>query len=373
MKLRCLTSLIATIVMASTAGAAEIYEKDGNTLSMFGTIVGGHYFSKDCVKDGDNSFVRYGFSGKTYVNDSIIGFGVWEHEIALRGVERTNMSNSNRILLGYAGIHFGNFGSIDYGRNYGVLYDVGAWTDVVPGFGGDISISDNFLSGRSSNVVTYRNKNLFGYVNGLDVALQYQGKNNVNHYTGRTVKTANGEGYGVSASYSLDNGLSIAVAYNNSKRLASQISLDSNNRYSDNIEAYNLGVKYDRKGMYVAATYGETFNMTPFGNFSDVLNPDSVCGFANKAKNVELVAQYQFGFGLRPSISYVHSKSSDMDNSGYGEFLKRSITFGTGFVFNKNVCTTIDYRLNLLSRSDFSRAANISTDNVIALGIAYVF
>ncbi|NYY78541.1 hypothetical protein DMI69_21775 [Escherichia coli] len=31
----------------------------------------------------------------------------------------------------------GDYGSIDYGRNYGVAYDIGAWTDVLPEFGGD--------------------------------------------------------------------------------------------------------------------------------------------------------------------------------------------------------------------------------------------
>ena len=35
------------------------------------------------------------------------------------------------------GLKFGDYGSIDYGRNYGVAYDIGAWTDVLPEFGGD--------------------------------------------------------------------------------------------------------------------------------------------------------------------------------------------------------------------------------------------
>ena len=39
-----------------------------------------------------------------------------------------------------------------------------------------------------------------------------------------------------------------------------------------------------------AAMYSETRNMTPISG-----------GFANKAQNFEVVAQYQFDFGLRPS------------------------------------------------------------------------
>ncbi|URJ28296.1 porin [Candidatus Blochmannia vicinus (nom. nud.)] len=373
MKLRCFTSLVATMVMASTAGAAEIYNNDGNILNIFGSIIGGHYFSREHTKNGDNSFLRYGFSGKTYVNDKIVGFGMWEHEISLKNIEGINVNNSGKVLLGYAGIKFGDFGSIDYGRNYGVLYDVGSWTDVIPGFGGDILLIDNFLSNRSSNVVTYRNKNLFGFVNGLDFALQYQGKNDVNKETGRTLKTANGEGYGVSASYALDNGLAASAAYVNSKRIAEQIVLDNNGGGSnDNAEAFSFGVKYAGKGMYVAATYGETYNMTPFGSFCDNITPENIYGFVNKAKNVELVAQYQFDFGLRPSVSYLHSKANDLE-SGYSNFLKKCITVGTSYVFNKNICTTIDYRIDLLNKNSFTDASNINPDDIIALGVAYVF
>jgi predicted porin len=34
--------------------------------------------------------------------------------------------------------------------------------------------------------------------------------------------------------------------------------------------------------------------------------------FANKTQNFEAMAQYQFDFGLRPSLSYVQSKGKDL-------------------------------------------------------------
>ena len=40
--------------------------------------------------------------------------------------------------------------------------------------------------------------------------------------------------------------------------------------------------------------YSETRKMTPISG-----------GFANKAQNFEAVAQYQFDFGLRPSVAYL--------------------------------------------------------------------
>ena len=38
-------------------------------------------------------------------------------------------------------------------------------------------------------------------------------------------------------------------------------------------------------------------------------------GFANKTQNFEAVAQYQFDFGLRPSLGYVLSKGKDIEAS----------------------------------------------------------
>lgn len=46
--------------------------------------------------------------------------------------------------------------------------------------------------------------------------------------------------------------------------------------------------------------------MTAFGNGH----------VANKAQNFEVVAQYQFDFGLRPSIAYLKSKGKDIGSYG---------------------------------------------------------
>jgi predicted porin len=59
-----------------------------------------------------------------------------------------------------------------------VAYDIGAWTDVLPEFGGDTwTQTDVFMTGRTTGVATYRNTDFFGLVEGLNFAAQYQGKN----------------------------------------------------------------------------------------------------------------------------------------------------------------------------------------------------
>lgn len=373
MKLRCFTSLIVVMIMVSTAGAVEVYNKNGNTLNTFGNIVGGQCFSKNYLKNGSHSFMRYGLIGQTRVSDNIFGFGKWEHEFYLQNVETgINLMEHGHSVLGYAGVKFGDFGSIDYGRNYGVLHDVLSWSSIVSNFGEDLSISDNFLSGRASNLITYRNSNFFGFLSGLNFAIQYQVKNDINQAVGRTIKTANGDGYGASASYSLRNGIAASAAYVNSKRTFEQRRLDNSIDENDTAEAYSVGLKYDAHGLYLAATYGETYNMTPFGNFNDVLNPDNVYGFADKTRNIEVTAKYKFNCGFVPSISYLHSKASDADNE-YSNYLKKCVTVGTGYAFNKNVIAVMDYRVNLLEKNDFTTAAQVCVDDALAIGISYLF
>ncbi len=59
----------------------------------------------------------------------------------------------------------------------------------------------------------------------------------------------------------------------------------------DNAETYTGGLKYDANNIYLASQYTQTYNATRAGSL----------GFANKAQNFEVVAQYQFDFGL-PSV-----------------------------------------------------------------------
>ncbi len=64
-----------------------------------------------------------------------------------------------------------------------------------------------------------------------------------------------------------------------------------NSAAGDKAQAWATGLKYDANQAYIAAMYGETLNMTPYKRL-----------IANKTQNVELVAQYQFENGIRPSL-----------------------------------------------------------------------
>jgi len=375
MKRNILAVVIPALLAAGAANAAEIYNKDGNKLDLYGKAVGLHYFSNEdnannSDNNGDKSYARLGFKGETQINSELTGYGQWKYNFSASNSEGKDAQDGNKTRLGFAGLKFADYGSFDYGRNYGVAYDIGGWTDMLPEFGGDTyTFTDNFMNERATGVATYRNKNFFGTVDGWDFALQYQGKN----VREGELKRANGDGVGVSTTYAImDTGVSVGAAYTSSNRTLNQKDVDLSNAGGDNAggdkaEIWALGAKYDANNVYFATMYSETHNMTPYGNIG---------GIANKARNYEVVAQYQFDFGLRPSIAYLQSKGKDLNTSyGNNKDLVKYVDVGATYYFNKNMSTYVDYKINLLNENDsgFYNANGIATDNIVATGLVYQF
>src|SRR5476651_2589493 len=366
MKLKALALIVPALLVAGAAHSAEIYNKDGNKLDLYGKVDGLHYFSDDTGKDGDQTYVRVGFKGETQITDQLTGYGQWEYNIQANNTEG-NGTSGNATRLGFAGLKFGEYGSFDYGRNYGVVYDVESWTDMLPEFGGDTyTTADNFMVGRTNGVATYRNNGFFGLVDGLNFALQYQGAND-GHNNGEgtnnrgtdSVRSQNGDGFGM--------GISASAAYASSNRTNDQRALT--NAQGDKADVWTTGLKYDANNVYLAAMYAQTSNMTGYGNDNNV---------ANKTQNFEVTAQYQFDFGLRPEVSYLQSKGKDLNtnttNVDNDKDLVKYVSVGTSYYFNKNMSTYVDYKINLLDGDDsFYKDNGISTDDIVAVGLVYQF
>ncbi|ANG93363.1 porin [Lelliottia amnigena] len=388
MKRKVLAILVPALLVAGAANAAEMYNKDGNKVDLYGKIDARHTFSDHAGDDGDETYVQIGFKGETQINQDLTGYGQWEYKTYANDTEDAGDTSFNR--LAFAGLKYANLGSFDYGRNYGVVYDVEAWTDMLPVFGGDsYTWTDNFMTGRANGVATYRNAGFFGLVDGLNVALQYQGNNegsNADEDQEGTknghddVRFQNGDGFGMSTSYNFDFGLTLGAAYASSDRTNDQVAYGAGslNRYSkyaggNTAEAWTVGAKYDAKGYYLAMMYAETRNMTPYGDV----------GIANKTQNFEAVAQYLFDFGLRPSLAWVYSKGKDLGGNDYhpgngydyvDQDLVNYVDVGMTYNFNKNFSTYVDYKINLLDEDDAFYADNgIATDDIVGVGMIYQF
>jgi len=386
MKLKALALMVPVLLIATATHAAEIYNKDGNKLDLYGKVDGLHYFSDDASKDGDQSYARFGFKGETQINDQLAGYGQWEYNVQANNPESSG-SSKNATRLGFAGLKFGDYGSFDYGRNYGVVYDVESWTDMLPEFGGDsYTTTDNFMVGRTNGVATYRNTGFFGLVEGWNFALQYQGANDgTNNGEGtnnsRDVRHQNGDGYGMSTSYDFGMGLSAGAAFASSDRTNDQTN-GGTNAYGDKADVWTVGLKYDANSLYLATMYAETRNMTLYGGgkttLADGSTQDNDGNVANKTQNFEMTAQYQFDFGLRPEVSYLQSKGKNLNvnttNINNDKDLVKYVSVGTTYNFNKNMSTYVDYKINLLDDTDsFYKDNGISTDDVVAMGLVYQF
>ncbi|EOU9510774.1 porin OmpC [Cronobacter dublinensis] len=374
MKRKVLALVVPALLIASAANAAEIYNKEGNKLDLFGKVDARHTFSDNPGDDGDGTYLEFGFKGETQTSKDLTGYGMWNYKIMANSAEDSNTSYNK---LAFAGLKYGDYGSFDYGRNYGVIYDVEAWTDMLPVFGGDsYTYSDNYMVGRGNGMATYRNTDFFGLVDGLNFALQYQGNNeddgngNEGTASGQGIQSQNGDGFGLSTSYDFGMGFSASAAYSTADRTTKQVNYgrgDSIVAGGDRADAWATGLKYDANDIYLAATYAETRNMTPYG--------DSV-GIANKTQNIEIVAQYQFDFGLRPSLAYLQSRGKDLWYAGkyQDNDLVKYADVGASWYLNKNFLTYVDYKINLLDEDDsFYKDNGIATDDIVGIGMVYQF
>ncbi|BEN69564.1 hypothetical protein SMKC073_27380 [Serratia marcescens] len=238
--------------------------------------------------------------------------------------------------------------------------------------------ADQFMFQRSSGLATYRNNDFFGLVDGLNFALQYQGKNGNGEETnnGRDVLGQNGEGYGMSMSYDMGYGISAAGAFFNSRRTSEQNGAGAYRNImgrGDKAEGYSGGLKYDANDVYLAVMFTQSYNAARFGS-----SDSSVYGYANKAQSFEAYAHYQFDFGLRPFVGYNQTKGKDLGRAGNGkdygdQDLVKFVDLGATYFFNKNMSTYVDYKINLVDNNDFTDAAGINTDNVVAVGLVYQF
>ncbi|NIY47855.1 porin [Cedecea colo] len=349
--------------------AAEIYNKDSNKLDFYGRLVARHQFSDTVSADGDKTYARIGFKGLTTINDTLQGFGQWEYQIS-GNVAEGQEGNHSRTRLAFAGLKHASLGSLDYGRNYGVIYDVESFTDILPVFGADTyTRPDTFMQLRAGGVLTWRGYDFFGLVEGLNLAIQYQGKN---EDSSRAVRNQNGDGVGASLVWQSDYGLSLGTAYAGSNRTDAQQQKSGNN--AGRAESLNAGIKYDTGKFLIGSVYAETRNMIWAGG-SDWTLGDAGYGkwgaVTDRTRNIEVAAHYQFDNGFRPSVAYLQSR---MDYNGISGNIVKYADISIRYFFNKNFSAHADWKINLLDDdSRVIKATGISTDNVLAAGMIYQF
>ncbi|EIQ59534.1 outer membrane pore E domain protein [Shigella flexneri 1235-66] len=102
MKKSTLALAVMGIVASASVQAAEVYNKNGNKLDLYGKVKAMHYMTDYDSKDGDQSYIRLGFKGETQINDELTGYGRWEAEFA--GNKAESDSNQQKTRLAFAGL-----------------------------------------------------------------------------------------------------------------------------------------------------------------------------------------------------------------------------------------------------------------------------
>jgi Outer membrane protein (porin) len=350
--------LFLMLSMCPRVNATEIFNKNGNRVQLTGMLDARHQFSPDSDTDGDQSYARFGFIGETKISRSVTGYGKWEYEIKVNKTEGGD-DDSAYTRLGYSGIKVDRFGSLDYGRNYGILYDIGAWTDILPVFGNDsYEDTDRFMTGRSSGLLTWRNNDLFGYVPGVSLALQYQGKNSAED---RKSEIQNGDGYGVSVVWNGNDEISLGAALTRSQRTPMQ-KIDGQ---GDKADAVTAGIKYNKENILLAANYTRSNNIIHIEDY----------GWIRRADSWEVVGQYSFDSGVQPGFAWVYTRGHGLKNNTGDTDIVNYVDVNASYIFNSNMSAYIDYKINLINSSGNSgeNTLNVPTDDSIGIGIVYQF
>ncbi|MFC0179621.1 porin [Thorsellia kenyensis] len=376
---KILAVAITSLLVSSAANAAEIYNKDGNKIQLKGMVEAKYNFrdkktptapnqSVDKHVNEDKTVARLGFIGETQINSQLTGYGIFEYQFAAGSAEE------DETRLAYAGLKYANMGSLDFGRNYGVIRHIRDFTDQAAVFGGDGfgGDTDIFLTDRASSVATYTNHDFFETVKGLDFYLQYQAED-TSADAGKDLYKQHGNGFAIASTYHHDqSGLGLGATYAHSDRTSDQKAFGNNS--SKNAEMWGIAANYDANNIYVGLSWAQSNNMLP------VIGYNGLEEFAPKTRGFEAVANYHFDFGLTPSIAYNQLRARHLTSNGAGvdsptnANLQKYVSIGAKYDFNKNMDMAAGYKINLVDKdAQFSQNAQIATDDQIEMRLTYTF
>lgn len=134
--------------------AAEIYNKDGNKLDVYGKVKAMHYMSDNAdSKDGDQSYIRFGFKGETpqIPFDQLTGYGRWK--LSLPVLIKRRVIRQKRVLA-FAGLKYKDLGSFDYGRNWARCMTWKTGPICSRNLVATLAQTDNFMTKRASGLAT---------------------------------------------------------------------------------------------------------------------------------------------------------------------------------------------------------------------------
>lgn len=263
----------------------------------------------------------------------------------------------NRI--GYIGFSHEKWGTIQFGKQWSVYFDITGITDYYAHLsaysGGSYNFSDGGISGvgRVDSAITYRNS-----WNNLSFGIQYQSQdetieaviNNGNN-TASTPVAKVGDTFAMSANYKVDK-VALGLAYNQMEieELISGIKIDDSKIIAASL-AYG---KFAQSGFFgvVMATNSENHEADDEGNLFD-------------GKSLEASASYRFDNEIAFYATYQQLNEDDSDYQGH--YKLKEVLVGARYFWSPRVTLFIEGK-----QDDSTHAnGNDSNNNIVLVGVQY--
>ncbi len=368
---------VALLAATSAAQAADVYKNEQMSLDMYGRIYAGQFFGtkQEGTKDyseklGANQFIRFGVKADSAITGTMKAVAQYEIQSYIGNSEKINNASCDKLTLtgdaqtvtpvckddklrtrlAFAGVKSDNWGQVTFGRQKGAVSLVNDWTDVAlaDGYGNSGqgsaalgSATDTFGTGRSSDLLKY--SGTFGGFKG-EASYKFDG-NTTEEKTSSSADAA----YGVSASYTLANGLGFGAGYNVGNR---------DKAGEDDAKLALVGVMFDNKSIYAALNYADGTDFLASG--TDHTGIEAALGY-----------NFSNGFGLMALYNKQETETAGVDADTVDYY-----TLGAQYKFNKSLRVIGEYRIQNMDDQDYAasgKKAPYTAENDYQLAARYDF
>ncbi|WII23521.1 porin [Buchnera aphidicola] len=371
---RSLAILIPLCLYSGNVHAREIYYKHGHRINFYYHI-NPLYFTSHTSDPlilnslGNYSNIKFGIFTKHYINPFVAGYARFEYLPKFTRYNPNSYSHptDNCISLSYVGLDLGMFGTLDYGRNYGVIHYSKQFTEKFFDETENLVLHEdnNFLVGRADGVLTYKMKSLFGSMKDFGLTLQHQ-----THYQRQNYYLSNkyNDSWGASLKYVNDAGLTIIGStffspYDNSRNRA-----DLTSHWA---KSYAIGCNYNIQNITLSGFYGY-LKESAFPYMKDSVRYDLLDTF-------EVVGQYDFQNGVKASLGYVKSSGTKYDYMR-NLVVSNPVTLNNHFnvivnyTLHPNFIANFHYKINFMKDSDTPDREYLHySENTFGMGFKYTF
>lgn len=288
----------------SSVQAFDLYRDTDTSLTFSGRVEARYNTYQDDSNLWDSGSTRWSLAVNQAINDDLdfLAEGEWGLNVTEDNYD-DDPHVTQRLL--YAGLDHDRFGKLTGGKLWGVIYDVGWWTDMGRKFGSRAFGVYNYSdwgqvsgAGRADQAVAWRKG--FG---DWKLGLQYQGRRS-DEDLGYGVEADLTDGIGGSLRRPVGENLEAGVAYY--QNTYDEVTSGAGVEDGDEARLWLAGLKYRTESVHAAVNvgYSQDWEIADNGQFFDALG-------------VQAYTFYHFDNGLRPNFNFNWLGDAGEKSEGY--------------------------------------------------------